>query len=225
MSRSSQLLREVRRAVSWHRRLLAAAFTAAAVAFGLSAVVPDPPPTELVLAAASDLLGGATLSAGDLKELRLPPDAVPAGALRPGAQVEGRTIAGPMRSGEPLTDVRFVGPSLLAGYGEGVVAAPVRIADAGVARLLHAGDVVDVLAAETSLAADPGGQRASVGPARVIAAGARVLSVPSPEESGAGGGSSLSGDALVVFAVDRTVAAKLARAAVTASLSVTLRPS
>lgn len=223
--RSSRLLREVRRAVSWHRRLLAAAFAAAAVALGLSAVVPEPPPTELVLAAATDLAGGATLRAGDLRELRLPPDAVPAGVLRPGTEVSGRTIAGPMRSGEPLTDVRLVGPSLLSGYGEGVVAAPVRIADAGAVRLLHAGDVVDVLAAETTLASDPEGRTASVRPARVIAAAARVLLVPAPQDSGDGSGASLSGDALVVFAVDRTVAADLARAAVTAQLSVTLRRS
>lgn len=224
-SRSSQVLRELRRAVSWHRRLLAAALTAAAVAFGLSAVVPEPPPTEVVLAAASDLAGGATLHAGDLRELRLPPDAVPAGTLRPGEQIEGRTIAGPVRSGEPLTDVRLVGPALLSGYGAGVVAAPVRIADAAVARLLRAGDVVDVLAAETSLVGQTTGQPTSAGPARVIAAGARVLSVPMPEDSDVAAGSSLGGDALVVFAVDRTVAANLARAAVTAQLSVVLRPS
>jgi hypothetical protein len=42
---------------------------------------------------------------------------------------EGRTLAGPVRAGEPVTDVRLVSPSLAAGY-PGRVLVPVRIADA-----------------------------------------------------------------------------------------------
>ncbi len=53
-----------------------------------------------------------------------------------------------MRAGETITDVRLVGPALLAGYGDQLVAAPVRIADAGSAALLQPGDVIDVLAAD-----------------------------------------------------------------------------
>ncbi|MGH3388636.1 MAG: RcpC/CpaB family pilus assembly protein, partial [Actinomadura sp.] len=74
----------------------------------------------------------------------LPAAAVPDGALRSGAP--GRVLAGPIRRGEPLTDARLLGAGLLDGYGPGMVATPVRIADAGVARLLRPGDRVDVLA-------------------------------------------------------------------------------
>lgn len=145
--------RELRRAVAWHRRLLAAGLAAAAVALTISAVRPAPPVTEAVLAAARDLPGGLALGHADLRRVELPPDAVPAGALRPGAAVAGQVLAGPMRSGEPLTDARLVGPTLLAGLAEGrgrFVAAPVRIADPAVVALLRPGDRVDVLAAESS---------------------------------------------------------------------------
>ena len=60
----------------------------------------------------------------------------------------GRVLAGPVRSGEALTDVRLVGSSLLTRGGR-LVAAPVRLADPATAGLLHAGDRVDVLAVRT----------------------------------------------------------------------------
>ncbi|MDP9399122.1 MAG: SAF domain-containing protein, partial [Actinomycetota bacterium] len=166
--------REVRRAVSWHRRLVAAALAGGAVAAGIGALAPAPPPTVPVLAAARDLAAGAPLAPPDLALVRLPPDAVPAGALHDGAAVTGRVLAGAIRRGEPLTDVRLVGASLLAGLGRDLVAAPVRIADAGAVRLLQPGDLVDVLAAETALptgADDPGAAAANpASAARVVAA-------------------------------------------------------
>ena len=36
----------------------------------------------------------------------------------------GRAVAGPIRSGEVITDVRLVGPALVAGLGDGLVASP-----------------------------------------------------------------------------------------------------
>lgn len=87
------------------------------------------------------------------------------------------------------------------------VAAPVRIADAATVRLLRPGDRVDVIAA---------GETAAGGEARVVARGARVAKVPEtaggPEGSGA----------LVVLAVPRATAARLAGAGATARLAVTL---
>ena len=67
----------------------------------------------------------------------------------------GRTLAAPLREGEPVTDVRVVAEGLLAGYPS-LVAAPVRIADAGAVRLLRVGDRVDVVAT------DPANGRAEV---------------------------------------------------------------
>ncbi|MFF1378588.1 hypothetical protein [Streptomyces sp. NPDC058308] len=89
------------------------------------------------------------------------------------------------------------------------VTAPVRIADADTVRLLRPGDRVDVIAADGS---SGGGAQP-----RVVAAGARVAEVPEP-----GDGPAESG-ALVVFSVPRDTAARLAGAAASMRLAVTLR--
>lgn len=144
----TRLGRDLGRALAARRRLLAAGLAAAAVAFALTAVRPAPPPTARVLAAANDLAAGVRLDRTHLTTVALPSGAVPDGALRARQDAAGRLLATPMRAGEPLTDVRLVGPALLAGYGPDTVAAPVRVADAGVVRLLRPGDRVDVLAAD-----------------------------------------------------------------------------
>jgi hypothetical protein len=80
-----------------------------------------------------------------------------------------------------------------------LVRAPVRIADAGVVELLRPGDRVDVLAA-----------------ARVVASGARVVTVPE------GDGGALGDGALVVLSVPRSTAAALAGASARSPLTVAL---
>nr|MBA3619744.1 Flp pilus assembly protein CpaB [Acidothermales bacterium] len=152
---------------------------------------------------------------------------------RPGDDVVGRLLAAPARRGELLTDARLLGPGLLAGYPEGLVAAPVRIADSGAVSLLRAGDRIDVLAADPSpysTAADPAyaegdGAGASGGPAaaRVVAPAVRVLTVPRAPDGGPLDGGGFVDGALVVLAVTPAVAAELARAEVSARLSVLLR--
>ncbi len=202
--------RELRRAATWHRRLLAAGLAAAAVAVGLQVLRPPPPPTVEVLAAARDIDAGAALVAGDVVALTLPSDAVPSGALDPAADVIGRAVAGPIRAGEAITDVRLVGPALVAGLGEGLVATPVRVADAGTAGLVRPGDRVDVLAT-------PVGQDTTGLPSRIVAAEVVVIAVP-----GADGAGFVEG-ALLVLATTPEEAAGLAAATVTDRLSLTLR--
>ncbi len=207
--------RELRLALARRRRLLAAGLLAGSIAFAISAMSPSPPATSVVLAAARDLAGGATIRADDLRPVAMPPDVVPAGTVTDPARLTGRVLAVPVRAGEAITDVRLVGPSLLAGYGERIVAAPVRIADAGAARLVRPGDVIDVLAADEP-EASAGAQ------ARLVASGARVVVVPGDD------GSLLAGDgfgegALVVLATTPDTAARLAAAAVTSRLSLTIR--
>ncbi|MEU6660642.1 hypothetical protein [Streptomyces sp. NPDC046821] len=90
------------------------------------------------------------------------------------------------------------------------VSAPVRIADAAAVRLLRPGDRVDVVAAGAS-PGEGGGQGA-----RIVAAGARVRSVPESADVAAEGG------ALVVLSVPRATAARLAGAGTTSRLAVTL---
>lgn len=208
--------RDLRRSVTWHRRLLAAGLFAGAVAMALSALTPPPPPSVRVLAAAHDLPAGATLRPDDLRPVELPPSAVPAGAATAAPEVTGRVLAVPMRSGEPLVDLRLVGRSLLEAYGDELVATPVRIADAASARLVRAGDVVDVLAAVPS-------QSGGTGTAALVAAAVRVVSVLPPDESSVLGASDLGEGALLLLATTSATASRLAGAAVTSRLSVTIR--
>ena len=125
--RLTRPLRAVRRAVLVRRRLLAAALTAIAVATGLHAATAPPPPSVRVLTAARDLPAGTVLAGSDLVEVEFAPDSVPEG-LAPDAV--GRTLAAPVRSGEPVTDVRLVGEAL-ARSDPDLTALPVRLPDAG----------------------------------------------------------------------------------------------
>ncbi len=200
--------RELSRAVRRHRALLAAGLTAAAVATAMPALVPTPPRTVPVVAALHDLAAGSPLTPGDLTSVALPEALVPAGVLTSVATAVGRMVAGPVRRGEPLTDVRLMGSGLLTG-GPGLVAAPVRLADPATAALLSAGDRVDVLAAPT----EASGPAASA--AVTVASGIGVLAVPAADQAGGEG-------ALVVLAATPAVAARLAAAAVRSRLSVTV---
>lgn len=155
----------LRRLVDEHRRLLAALCAGLAVLAGLSAVRQSPA-TEPLLVARHDLASGTTVTADDVRTVRVPPAAVPDHVLERG-QAIGRRIAGPLRAGEPLTDVRLVGPGALAGYGDGAVLATIRVDPADVTSLTS-GDHVDVVAVP------PGGES----PAEVVARDVEVLTVP-----------------------------------------------
>lgn len=210
--RLTRLLTRVRRAVLRRRRLLAALLTAVAVATGLHAAAAPPPARVVVRVAAHDLASGTVLGADDLATARFAPGSVPAGVVE---DPVGRSVAAPVRRGEPLTDVRLLGPSLTADDA-GLTAVPVRLPDAGMAGLLHVGDRIDLVAA------DP--QGAAV--ARVVAAGVPVLALPPPGD-GSGGAGSVSGvggalpGRLVVLGVDPSEVNALADAAVRDFLTFT----
>lgn len=191
------------RAARRHRALLAAGLTAAAVATALPVLAPSPAPTATVVTAGHDLMPGQVLTSGDLRTVALPRATAPDGVVADASTLVGRSVAGPVRRGEPLTDVRMLGSGLV--HGTDVVATPVRLADPAGAALLHAGDRVDVLAVPTDGTADT---------ARTVATGLAVLSVPTADD----------GDgALVVLATTPEVAARLAAATVGSRLSVTVR--
>jgi pilus assembly protein CpaB len=211
----------LRRAVARHRRLLAAGLAAGSVAAALTVLAPAPEPTVDVVVAAHDLGPGAALSAADVRLLALPATAVPDGSLADPAALVGAAVAGAVRRGEPLTDVRLVGAGLL-GAATGLVAAPVRLAEDGVSALVRPGDVVDVVAAS---APDPVGQSVTAATtptpqrpalARVVASAAQVLAVPTDQTA--------SGGTLVLLAVSPRTATDLAGAAVSSRLSVVLVP-
>src|SRR5689334_3512495 len=198
---SLSFLRDLSRAARWHRRLLAGAAAAAAVYFGLTSLAPAPPPTVSVLAAARDLPGGAVPGPDDLRSLELPADTVPSGVLGPDSDLAGRVLSGPVRSGEPLTDARFLGPGLVP---PGSVAYPFRIDDAAVSALLRVGDRIDLYAGTSTAAATAGR----------IARAVQVIALPASRTNGA----------LIVVSVSPAVASKLAQATTNARISVALTP-
>jgi pilus assembly protein CpaB len=195
---------------------------AAGLLVGLALVLalrPSPPTglpavrTVPVVVAAGDLPAGTVLAAADLTLVDLPAPLAPDGAGRQPAGLTGQVLAGPVRRGEPVTDVRVVGPALWSQVPAGQVAAPVRLADLAVATLLRPGDRVDVLASS-----------AEAGAAEVVAAGALVLSTPPGADPAERATSPPDGAGLLVLAVAPETARLLAGVATTSSLTVTLGP-
>lgn len=179
-----------------------------------------------MVVAAHDLAAGQLLDRHDLRVVHLPAATSPAHAFTSVDAVPARALLGPTRAGTPLTDLDFLDARSLARLGSGLVAAPVRIADAASLSYVRVGDRVDVLAAATVP-----GRTGSVGTASTVASDARVIAAPSAGaasgDSGPAGSASLStGDGgLLVLAVDAATARALAGAAVTSRLSIALRPA
>lgn len=206
MTRPGTVLRRIRRAVLARRRPLAAVAAGLAVAAALQANAAPPSPRVVVAVAGHDLPAAVRIEAGDLATRAFAPGSVPAGVVT-AAQAVGRTTVGPVRSGEPLTDARLLGRSLLDGY-PGAVAAPVRIGDPAAVALLRVGDRINLLAA------DPQGRDE----ARVLAYDAPVIVLPRRSSTG----TDLVSGALVVVAVPPQTALALASAGVTSFLSLTI---
>ncbi len=193
------LLRGVRRGVLRRRRLLAALAAAVAVAAGLQAVATPPEPTVPVAVAARDLPVGTRLTSTDLIEVGFAEGSVPGDlAERP----EGRVLAAPVRRGEPLSDVRLVGPRLNEGRPD-LVVLPVRLPDPGMAALLEPGDLIDLMAT------DP-----QEGTASMVARAVEVLALPPVDEGGLAASASGSAGRLVVLGVDPVEASAIAAASV-----------
>lgn len=127
-----------------HRRLLGGLLALLAVVLGVQAARPAPPPVARLTVARHDLPPGAVLSEADLTTVTVPPNAIPDDAQ---PDVTGRVLAAGVRRGEPITDLRLVGPGLTTGQ-PGLTAVPVRLPDAGMAALLRVGDHVRLLATD-----------------------------------------------------------------------------
>lgn len=205
MGKFDAAVRRVRRPLVRHRRLIAAALAAGAVFCLARVVAPAAPELSAVVVAAHDLAGGTVIGADDVQTVQMPPEVVPAGALSAEGAALGAGVAAPMREGEPLTDRRVIGATLVAGYPPGTVASPVRIADADVVALLRPGDRIDLYA--------PTGDR---GPAARLVTDAVVMMLPRAGEASRDG-------ALVVLAVSQAEAAEIAQASASSRLSISLR--
>jgi hypothetical protein len=134
--------------------------------------------------------------------------AVPDGSQSDLTAVVGATLAGPARRGEPLTDVRLLGPRLAeSAAGPNARIVPLHLDDAALLDLVRPGDVVDVLAAsDADVDAQP----------RVVATDAVVVLV-SQKPSGPGAG----GDRVVLVALPGHAANEVAAAALAQNVTLT----
>lgn len=200
------------------RRLAAALLAAGAL---LLAVTPPTTthgnsveqPQSRVLVAARDLAAGNAIRPNDLAPAERTTAQLPDGVLTSAAAVVGRVVTGSVRRGEVITDRRLLGPGLSASLGPGLVASPVRLVDLEVTALLRPGDRIDVLAATEGAAT-----------ASVVAASALVLAIPLADPDGSEGAQGAGPIGLVVVAVDRETAARLAASAASSALTATLLP-
>lgn len=191
------------------RRIAAALLAALAVILALRG---DPHSDRVaVVVAVRDLAPGHTLTADDVVHVDRDRSALVAGTLREVDDAVGHILAGPVPAGEPLVDVRLLGPRVAAaatGFAEARIV-PIRLADAGVGELLREGDRVDVLtvsdAAEGPL---PG--------AHVLARGAVVVLARS------GGSSRDRNERVVLVALEPDPATAVAAASLVSALTVTL---
>lgn len=173
---------------------------------GVSAARPEGPAQVQAVVLRSDLPGGTRLGPDDLEVRRVTAADAPRGLLDAPEQLVGRTLAAPAAGGQVLTELALV--TARAPVAAGRVVAPLRLVDADLARLLRAGDVVDVLAADDQGTA-----------ARVVAPSARVVTVPSGSDEAA----TETPGTLVLVEVSPSAALALAQAGAAGTLSVTWR--
>lgn len=206
----------LRRFLGRRRRTLAAALLCAAAGTAVHQLTPPSAAMASVAVAARDLAGGATLSPGDLRLARLPAEAVPQGAESEPSQLAGQRLAGPVRTGEAITDARLVGPGLLAGTAADTAAVPVRVADPTSLQLLRPGQLVDIV-----LSADTGG---GAGANTTLAAQVPVLWTGTPGATGSAGPwlGSQDADGLLVVAARPEQALRVAGASARGKVFFTL---
>lgn len=217
--RAAASWRRLRRSARRARRPVAALLLASATALVVHAAVrpPEVAGAAAVVVATRDLPAGAAPAPGT-QTVRLPAAAVPRGALTPSSPslTDGSVLAGPVRRGEVLTDVRLTGTAgLLASLAPGEVALPVPVASALPEGLVSPGQRVAVLAVDGT--GRWGAEEAA--PQGALVGSALVLAVDrGPVASGllAGGG----GSTAVVLALAEDDAARVASA--TASGGVVL---
>lgn len=194
------------------RRIAAALLAALAV---LLAFRGDPAGDRaVVVTAARDLAPGHVLTADDVVLADRDSSALAAGTLHEADDAVGHILAGPVPAGEPLVDVRLLGPRVAAaatGFPDARVV-PIRLADAGVSELLREGDRVDVL----TVTGDAPGPGEPLPGAHVLARGAVVVLAES------GGSARERSERVVMVALEPEPATTVAAASLVGALTVTL---
>ncbi|MDO2968702.1 SAF domain-containing protein [Mycobacteroides abscessus] len=172
----------------WARTVLARRIAAAILVLfaALLAFRPDPANDRAeVVVAARDLSPGTILSSDDVRLEKRSTTILPDGVRTESATLFGATLAGPVRRGEMLTDVRVLGPRLAeSAAGKDARIVPVPLADAATVDMIRTGDVVDIL---TVAGHEAGAARDSPAEPTVLASGAVVVLVsPKPAAKGVG---------------------------------------
>lgn len=200
----------------WSRTVAArrAAAGALVVLAAVAALRPDPDSerTEIVVAA-RDLAPGVELGADDVRLQTRSASSVPDGSQVDLSAVVGATLAGPVRRGEALTDVRLLGPRLAesaAGPSARIVA--LHLDDGALVDLIRPGDVVDVLVVDRASEAAVDGARRP----RFVAREAVVVLVSEGPVRPAGGG-----DRVVLVALPAHAATEVAVAALEQAVTLT----
>lgn len=187
----------VARFILTYRRPLLALLAGLIVWSTLSALTAGPDTTPVVVAA-RDLASGERVKAGDLTVLGFAPETVPDGILT-ATEISGRTIAAPMRKGEPFTDRRIAERRPLEpGRSLAVVEIPLSLTE-----VVRAGDSVDVVATTGD----------GIDDFETLAKSARVVHIQQDTQAGS---------ATVTVDVKTKTASRIARA--TSAMLVTVIP-
>ena len=207
-------------ALAWRSRVaIAAGCLAAAAALAPGALRPPTPPTVAVAVAARELSPGTTLTAADVRIVRIGASLAPNGAPSAEDAVVGRRTAVAVPAGTPLVTGVVRSSTGRPSVPPGLVLAPVHLADPDFARVLAPGDRVGILAGSSDAAT-------GVGIAETIVERALVVGVDGHSGDGSGGlfGSAPDSDLepLVLVAVTPEDAARLAAAALSASITAVL---
>lgn len=195
----------------WTRTVMARRVAAAGlvVLAGIAAIRSNPEGDHVeVVVAARDIAPATALTTDDISLQSRLAATVPDGASADLSAVLGATLAGPVRRGEVLTDVRLLGRRL-AGATAGPDARIVGLhpADHALIELVRPGDVVDVVAAPSSDPhADP----------RIVATGGIVVLV-SDKRNGT------NDDRVVLVALPAAAANAVAGAALVQAVTLILR--
>lgn len=195
----------------WTRTVAARRAAAAGLVLlaAVAAVRSDPRGDHVdVAVAARDLAPGTALTAEDVRLESRSASTLPDGAQSDVGAIVGATLAGPMRRGEVLTDVRVIGSRLAdLAVGPDARIVPLSLGDAALLDVIRAGDVVDVLTThdEEAKSATP----------RLIASDAVVVLV-SQKPKGAGQ------DRVALVALPARSAHEVAAASLTQAVTLTI---
>lgn len=183
----------VRRGVARHRRLLAAALAAVAVAVTITALEPDRGPSVTVLTAARPIAAGTTVSDADVTPTRVPAGLAPPDALAEPSEAVGLAVNAPLSERSIITRTAVASGQALAAPGMVVVLLP--LTDEALVPLVRPGVRIDLYG---TTASGPG----------VLASDVRVVAVPAASSGGFG---SVSSGQAVLVEVTPSVAVALAQ--------------